>query len=514
MKQKAFEIAQRKGYHEDAAKIAWEKVKENCGAEPTAAMLADYDRAAYLAIGVPRPLAVAWGEAFTKDAAPVKGRKFKVGRTYTAAEYAALYEVDPENLPLCDAIYAATDGKPWVVHTDKFHVAESARFIAWHMDEEIAPPTVDVDGVPVAPVMPGEERQKAAKEHYADPFDPVGYLDVNRGSKRTGASFAGYSDEALSAMRFLFERDLRTEGNLSLRGLATECRGKTPAEILAASPTTLAAWNKMPPANRPAAKRAKRNPDPPVPFGEPAAPMATRDGLEIAAGAPSAGTVPTVHVLTGGAKKARAATEELKKHLATAVRNGALRVTDDYAMPAGGFVSEIVAGRAAEATVLIAMVCSDSLADDEFCQTIASSGRTVVPVIVEPCMWEWNPTLKGKVSLDASNMMAAAQGIVRVATAARAPSSPAWLDTAPFPFSDPDAGAFYAECIRAYPRAAAAEMACKFSGVPTGMINFNGGADAVWFSALSVAAGAAKTRALLDYVLRDPGVSGLFKAWR
>jgi hypothetical protein len=97
-----------------------------------------------------------------------KGKKYKAGRPYGAAEYSAFYAKTPEDVALVADIARATDGKAWVIAAEgMFCEGPSAKFIQWHMDQDIAPATIDVDGVPVAPVLPGQE--KAPKEAYVDP---------------------------------------------------------------------------------------------------------------------------------------------------------------------------------------------------------------------------------------------------------------------------------------------------------------------------------------------------------
>ncbi len=252
-----------KGYTDAQAEAEIAILRDKvCRAEPTAAMLAGTTADDMIAAGVAPAAARAIG-AMLAGPKVDKGKRYKPGRTYTAIEFAEHYERDAENVDLVADITRATDGKRWVIApAGKFNAAESARYIQWHMDEDVAPATVLVNGAPIAPVMPGEERKKAAKLYHVDPFTAGAFLDVTMTSERTKASFVGYTDEALSAMAFLYERELRGEGALALRKFADEMRGKEPADILGTGETR-AAWDANP-KTRPAAKREKAGP-----FAEP-----------------------------------------------------------------------------------------------------------------------------------------------------------------------------------------------------------------------------------------------------
>lgn len=227
-----------------------------------------------------------------------KPKRYKSGRATTAAEYAAAYEREPTNPDLLADIARVTADesrlpRSWVIApAGKFNATESARYLQWHMNGDDAPPVVMVDGAPVAPVLPGEERKTEERLYYVDPFDPDAFLDVDMGSARTGAGFRGYvrnegqADEdasPLSAMQFLWSRRLRQEGNLALNRLANEMRGKGPADILNPFPAVLAEWNANP-KSRPAAKRAKARVDPfvePTPVAAPSVGVASAAKFDV-----------------------------------------------------------------------------------------------------------------------------------------------------------------------------------------------------------------------------------------
>lgn len=322
---------------------------------------------------------IGWQAERRAVSAPEKPRRFKAGRPYTPAEYVAFYLEQPTNAELRETITRAVDGKPWLVAPDgKVREAESAQYIAWHMDEAVAPRVIMVDGVPVAPVQPGEE--VPAKLNYLDPFTPGAFLDVNMGSARTGASFVGYSDEALSAMAFLYLRDVRWDGNLTLNRLATEMRGKTPEDILAAFPATLAAWRALKPEARPAAKAPATKVGAPVPF--------------VSAGGDKAKLVYIV-----GAQKEPAAAARMKQGLRPWARRNEDRVVvvTDADIEPGARTEEVQADRLSRAMLVVFLVGPGTIAEldvDAIC-----NGRRVVPVVVRACSWALDPALAGKIPL-------------------------------------------------------------------------------------------------------------------
>lgn len=310
--------------------------------------------------------------------APGPAKRFKAGRSYTPREYVRFYVADPTNAELRETIARAVDGKPWLVAVDgKVYEAESALFIEWHMNEDVAPATVSIEGTPVAPIHPGEERP--SRTYYVDPFAPGELLDVHMGSARTGASFAGYSEEALSAMAFLFQRHLGQDGNLSLNRLATEMRGRPPSDILAAFPATHAAWLRMKPEDRPAPKTAKVEArKDPLPFA--AAPIGGRSSF-------------LVYVV--GAEHEPEAAKRLRVGLHPWLRRTGARLMTDADVSAGMRGDEVRADRLREAGMVVFLVSAATIAHLDI-DTICD-GRVVVPVIVRACAWREDVVLGRKV---------------------------------------------------------------------------------------------------------------------
>lgn len=121
---------------------------------------------------------------------------------------------------------------------------------------------------------------------------------------------------------------------------------------------------------------------------------------------------PVLCIVTGREPKAQREAEKMKQYLAPAVEAGALRVTDDYDIGGGVFVTDEVARRIGEATHIVAIVCMDTLASKDFCKTIAA-GKPLMPVVTDGIgTWKWNPTLRGLSVIDGSNMAVAAQNIL------------------------------------------------------------------------------------------------------
>lgn len=300
-----------------------------------------------------------------------KQKRFKPGRAYTAEEYVSFYQAEPENQALLATIFGATDGKAWLVLAPSGPIdpAASAKYIQWHMDGDIAPATVDVEGVPVAPVLPGEE--KAERLYYVDPFSPGDFLDANMGSARTGACFRKYSDESLSAMAYLFASSLRGEGNLSLNKFANENRGRSPHDILSPFLVTYAAWLKLNPEQRPAAKAAMPKATVPVVVAKPVAGTFS--------------TAPCVYVMVGGAKHADR-WQTLRANLRGPERMGLVKVLDDWSFDTESRNVEQRHARNLAAADVVAVLVSaaNHAADDvhralEYCQ---ETGKRFIPVVV------------------------------------------------------------------------------------------------------------------------------------
>lgn len=305
-----------------------------------------------------------------------KAKKFRTGKVYSPEEYVAFYVADPRTPGLVEQITSATDGKPWLVaKAGKVYETQSAQYIRWHIAEDPAPIVVDVDGEPIAPAMPGEERE--ARLYYVDPFDQKNFLDVNRCSTRTGASFVGYNDESLSAMSFLFLREMLSEGNISLRKIATDNRGKAPCEILAPFPMTLAIWNRLRPEDRPAAKRAKE--------GAPRPPFADISRL---GPRQETGSLPLLYVV--GASSMRARWRWFSDHMAPLRR--VARVVSDDDGPPGSDINQWVAKNMRDAAMFVVLLDATTLMSDAVHLVVSDrSGRPVLPIIMGHCDYPNGP---------------------------------------------------------------------------------------------------------------------------
>lgn len=301
-----------------------------------------------------------------------KGRKFKPGRSYSAAEYGAFYAKTPEDPNLVADIARATDGKRWVIAVaGKFCEAPSAQYIQWHMDEDFAPATIDVDGVPVAPVMPGDERVKETKEYPVDPHTPGGFLDVNNKSPRTGADFTGYTDEEIQATIMAYPK-LQRMDDIALQRLTLENKGKGGAAIVKPFSEIAAVWARTKPADRAKTKAPKR------PFVEPtASTTAPRGGVDVLAR--PKGWIPTLCFL--GTTADRKAWEGLYEHLAPLEAVGALRITSDSHVPTGGSVRATIAANIAKADAVMCIVTPEAHRSDAREETLRFDGPKV-PVLL------------------------------------------------------------------------------------------------------------------------------------
>lgn len=312
-----------------------------------------------------------------------KVKKYKPGRPCTAAEYAEHYDRDPENADLVADLVRATDGKPWVVFKDRFRVAESAKFVAWHMDEAIAPATILVDGVPVAPVMPGEERRKEAKEYPVDPHTPGGFLDVEGKSPRTGADFTGYTEEEIQATIMAYPKLVRMD-DLSLQRLTEENRGKGATAILKPFSEIAAVWAARKPEDRPKTKATRAPRNPPPAGGDVAVSVGPVFAASPAANAPVP-PVPLV-VILGHETKAYAS---VRQALVPLQQAGILRMWSEKDLRAGEFVGQTVREKYTEAALFIALIDTYSLASlREVLIALIEAKRPVMPVIVGSCLWD------------------------------------------------------------------------------------------------------------------------------
>jgi hypothetical protein len=117
--------------------------------------------------------------------------------------------------------------------------------------------------------------------------------------------------------------------------------------------------------------------------------------------------------------KAINAVEELKKHLSMARRNGTVVLTDDYSSNAGDVVTVFQAQRLNSASIVLAMLCADTLADDGFDASVKAalrSGKRLIPVVVAACDWTSYPGLGRLAALEISSGEAAVAKDIVTAT--------------------------------------------------------------------------------------------------
>lgn len=282
MKEKIIKALVDDGVPEAEALAYWETAKKalNGGHELTARGLARLTKEDFREHLPPIAAAIFYEESRPAGEPPKapaepekKGGKWKPGKTYDAHECAKMYAADPENAGLVAYITERSKAypdpgqlggrkvpQPWVFAVNgTVDVAASAAHLAALFDGRIPPKTRMINGVPVIPVLPGEER--AVREEYVDPLDPSSFLDTEMRSPRYGISVAGYSDDALSALQFVVKNALRGESPMNLANFVDQCRGKPIPDMFARFPVALAKWNALKPEDRPKAKRPFAPPD-------------------------------------------------------------------------------------------------------------------------------------------------------------------------------------------------------------------------------------------------------------
>jgi hypothetical protein len=101
-------------------------------------------------------------------------------------------------------------------------------------------------------------------------------------------------------------------------------------------------------------------------------------------------------------------------YLSSARRNNEVVLTDDYTSHGGDNIAILRAQRLNAASIVIAMICADTIADDDFDATL-KCGKRMIPVIVSACDWKSIPSIGGMVPLNLdSGQATVAEGIMGV----------------------------------------------------------------------------------------------------
>ncbi len=372
MKDNAFEMGRSQGYDARALAAQWGKIKADCGAEPTPAMLAAYDAEALLAIGVARPLAKAWGGLFSPSGAP-KGRKFKAekARAYTAAEIVSFIVADPKAEGLRAEYLRRTGGVDALLYVGgKIAETETAERIQRLFDRDPVAPFVLIGGAEVTPVGYPEPD---AKEDAEDPYQRGAVLgQPGNISARLGVSLDGIAHETQQAIACAVEHDLADASKRDLQRDAESAKSKTPAEYLSDKPLARRAW---PTWKKPTLMLARTPRNPPSAGGD----------VAVSVGPVPGAPVPLV-VILGHETKAYASVREA---LTPLQRASILRMWSEADIRAGTLRSEEIRKAHAGASLFLALLSADTLNSlDDTLRALVGARRPVMPVVVKPCLWD------------------------------------------------------------------------------------------------------------------------------
>lgn len=459
MKDNAFEIGRNQGYDAKALTAQWGRIKADCGAEPTPAMLAAYDTESLLAIGVVRPLAKAWGGLFVPNGAP-RGRKFKADnpRRYTAADLVTFIVADPKQDGLRAEYMRRTGGAAALFYVDgKIAEAESADRIQRLFDRDPVAPFVTIGGKRVEPTGYPEDAAKTDRE---DPYQRGAALgqpgDV---SARLGVSLDGIEHETRQAIACAAAFDLSDASRRDLQADAAMAKGKTAAEYLGAHPIASLKWEAWP-------------------------------------------------------KPALILTRETPRNPTAAVEvSGTLRGNIDAPTTADVCAAIISAGLSREA--LMAGIDRQYVASLRTLPSMASQTHCDVNDLARAGQLAdgsnpWQQYLANAAQLTATREVA----VFRAALATVGPAVPAWVNAAPFAWTNGDAQRFVAALANAYNDPADPRRVCREVGILTSHISLSGGLATVWGAVCETAANQDKLRALFTATLADETVRAHFSPWR
>jgi hypothetical protein len=377
VKDNAFEMGRNQGYTANEIRAQWGKIKADCGAEPTPAMLAAYDADALLAIGVARPLAKAWGGLFVPSGTP-KGRKFKPekARSYTAPEIVGFIVADPKAEGLRAEYMRRTGGAPALLYVNgKLAEAETADRIQRLFERDPVAPFVVIDGAEVTPVGYPEPD---AKQDAEDPYQRgVALGQPGDISSRLGVSLAAIPHDTMQAIACAVENDLADASVRDLQRDAEAAKGKSPAEYLADKPLARRAW---PTWKKPSLMLARAPRNPPVAGGDVA--------VSVGRTPPPAGPAPLVVVLGTAAK----GWPSIRSALSQLVGAGYIRLWSDNDIQPGEDRRVATQRAYAAATMFVALLNGDTAMPlRDTLQALLGSGRPILPVLTGACLVDLTP---------------------------------------------------------------------------------------------------------------------------
>lgn len=402
-------------------------------------------------------VAVLCGDA---PAAP-KGRKFKAdkARSYSAGDLVSFIVADPKQDGLRAEYMRRTGGAAALFYVDgKIAEAESADRIQRLFDRDPVAPFVVIGGKRVEPTGYPEDAAKTDRE---DPYQRGAALgqpgDV---SARLGVSLDGIEHETRQAIACAVAFDLSDASRRDLQADAAMAKGKTAAEYLGAHPIASLKWETWPKPSLVLTRETPRNP-------------------------PAAAEVP-----------------------------GTLRGNTDAPTTADVCAAVISAGLSRGA--LMAGIDRRYVATLPAMPTAASQTHSDVHEMVRAGQLTdgsnpWQQYLTTANHLAGPRREAA---VFRAALAAIGSSVPAWVNAAPFAWTDPEARRFVAALASAYDDPADPRRVCRETDILTSHISLSGGSKTVWGAVCETAANQCKLRALFTAALADETVRAHFDPWR
>ena len=491
----------------DVASKAWGLLKSGyCGgAEPTAKGVQDATAEELKGVGIPPAVAKVWAPLFASAPEDDGETGFDVNkrRTYTPASLVRMYVVNSDDAALNREIDHRSENQPWVIQTaGEIHQAQSATFLEILSKGQVPPARAEVDGREIEPVLRGAEKQAKVRTFTEDPSSPSDKLPIDEVSGLTGASFKDVSHEARQVYREALRYELRGVNLMELRRIARalankNLTGETRKLVLTADyltvkdllPDALRAWTNKEPGAR--AKLVITEAQTPAGFPPAGVDEDSSAGFEgdLAPQAPKQAARFTAPP-SGIPKLGNAALDEIHGM-------AVLGRFDRNALLCGIPVQLTAQFRTA-----------NTVADQLSLDLEAMNGLVLADDSVPIHTWLTNALAKSRTAQEKSVFERALAQVMGAA------ALPAWLGRTPFLWSDPNANAFYQECVTAYSSPPEIEFLVKRLGVPTGSLRMDKAVGPLWVDVIEVVTTRGKLTSLFQFVLADPSKTGCFRRWR
>ena len=393
-------------------------------------------------------------------AAP-KSRKFKAdkARSYSPADLVSFIFTDPKAEGLRAEYMRRTGGAAALFYVDgKLAEAESADRIQRLFDRDPVAPFVTIGGKDVEPTGYPED---AAKTDCEDPYQsgaPLGQPgDV---SVRLGVSLADIGHETRQAIACAVAHDLADASVRELQADAAAAKGQSAIAYLANKPMAYRKWPTWPKSALVLTRETPRNPT-----AAAEVPGTLRGNID----APTTNDVCAAVISVGLSREALMA--------------GIDR----------GYVATL-------ATM-------PNMASQTMCDVNVLARNGPLRDGSNP----WRQYLANAAQLAGPRREAA---VFQAALAAVGPTVPAWVNAAPFAWTDRDAQRFVAALASAYDDPADSRRMCRETGILTSHISLSGSPETTWGAICETAANQDKLRALFTTVLADETVRAHFSPWR